>query len=255
MKIIFWAAAITLGLTGSAYAQRNTATIIGTVRDSSGGIISEASVRAVNKATGVDYPTTSDRLGNFIVPDLPPGVYTVTVSQAGFKQYVQEELVLNVDQRPNLDVVLQVGSVSESITVDAWAPMIEATHANIGGVVDKVNVQQLPLNGRQFLQLALLLPGTSPAAGGQTVARGGGPRNVGFQGGGNRATNNTFLVDGVDSFGFRFKNTSLRPSVSSIQEFKILESPYDAQYGVASGVHVSVITSGGTNQFHGELFE
>lgn len=163
MKIIFWSAAIALGLTGSAYAQRNTATIIGTVRDSSGGIIFEASVRAVNKATGVDYPT------------------------------------LNVDQRPNLDVVLQVGSVSESITVDASAPMIEATHANIGAVVDKVNVQQLPLNGRQFLQLALLLPGISPAAGGQTVARGGGPRNVGFQGGGNRATNNTFLVDGIRS--------------------------------------------------------
>ena len=135
------------------------------------------------------------------------------------------------------------------------APLVDATHANIGGVVDNTYTEQLPLNGRQFLQLAFLLPGTSPNAGGQTSARGGGPRNIGLQMGGNRATNNSYLIDGADSFGFRFKNTSLRPSVASIQEFKVLESPYDTQYGVASGVQITVITKSGTNDFHGELFE
>jgi hypothetical protein len=236
-------------------AQRNTASIFGTVTDASGAIIPGVSVRITNDDTGQESASVSDALGNFILPDLAPGRYTLSASMKGFKQFVRKDLRLDVDERPQINVVLQVGDVAEVVTVNEAAPVVDATHANVGGVVGNVFAQELPLNGRQFLQLGLLMPGTSPAAGGQTIARGGGPRNIGVQAAGNRATNNDYLIDGVDSFGFRFKNTSLRPSVASIEEFKILESPYDPQYGTASGMQVTVITKSGTNSFHGELFE
>jgi len=240
---------------GATFAQRNAASIFGTVTDASAAAIPRVSVRVTNENTGVISTATTNEVGNFTMLDLAPGSYTLTATAQGFKQWVQQHIVLNVDQRPQINVTLQVGDTSESVTVQAEIPLVDSTHANIGGVVDNVNTEELPLNGRQFLQLSLLLPGVSPNAGGQPTARGGGPRNVGVQLGGNRPTNNTYIIDGTDSFGFRFKNTSLRPSVASIQEFKVLNSPYDPQYGVVSGVTVNVVTKSGSNQLHGELFE
>lgn len=251
--IAFWS--VFLLTSFAAWAQRNSASIFGSVADSSSSPIAEVSIRVVNDDTGQALSIVTDASGNFVVPDLAPGRYTLEASKDGFKHYVQKNIVLNVDQRPQINITLQLGDVADSVTVTEGIPLVEATHANVGGMIENVASQQLPLNGRQFLQLSMLLPGVSPNAGGQTTQRGGGPRNVGVQLGGNRATNNTYLIDGVDSFGFRFKNTSLRPSVASIQEFKVLEAPYDAQYGVASGVTVNVITKAGTNQIHGELFE
>lgn len=248
-------ALLLLGFMSSAFGQRNTASVFGTVLDPSGSVIAGVNVLIVNDDTGQETKTVTDNLGNFVLPDLSPGRYTLTIGAQGFKQFVRKDLRLAVDQRPQINITLQVGSVTETVTVTEPAPIVDPTHANVGGVVESVYTKQIPLNGRQFLQLALLLPGTSPAAGGQSIGRGGGPRNIGLQAGGNRATNNSYLVDGVDSFGFRFKNTSLRPSVASLEEFKVLESPYDAQYGVASGVQVTVITKSGTNDYHGELFE
>lgn len=239
----------------SLWGQRNAAAIFGTVTDPSGAPVAAANVRLIDINTATTKVVASDDVGNFAIPDLAPGSYRLEVSKAGFKHYVHSNIVLNVDQRPQINIALTLGDTAETVTVTDSVPLVEATHANVGGLVENAAVQQLPLNGRQFLQLTLLLPGVSPAAGGQTVARGGGPRQVGVQLGGNRATNNTYLIDGVDSFGFRFKNASLRPSVASMQEFKVLEAPYDAQYGVASGITVNVITKSGGNQIHGELFE
>jgi hypothetical protein len=239
----------------ATFAQRNAASIFGSVTDPSGAVVPGVKIAAVNENTGVESTATTNEVGNFTLLDLAPGPYTLTATGSGFKQYVQKNLILNVDQRPQVNIALQVGETSESVTVRAEAAVVDTTHANIGGVVDSVNAEGLPLNGRQFLQLSLLLPGVSSNAGGQPTARGGGPRNVGVQLGGNRPTNNTYIIDGVDSFGFRFKNTSLRPSVASIQEFKVLNSPYDPQYGVVSGVTVDVITKAGGKNIHGELFE
>lgn len=236
-------------------AQRNTASIVGNVADPAGNVVPKASIEVINDDTSQGYKTVADDTGSFTILQLAPGHYTMKVSQAGFKLYVQKGIVLNVEDRPQVNVILQVGSVAESVTVNAENSLVELTQASIGALIDNVNTHELPLNGRQFLQLALVLPGVSAAAGGQTVARGGGPRNIGVQAAGNRATNNTFVIDGVDSFGFRFKNTSLRPSVASIDQFKVLESPYDPQYGVVSGLTVNIITKSGTNQLHGEIFE
>jgi hypothetical protein len=253
--VVFLLSALILLSRSLLFAQRNTATVFGTVTDPSGGVITGARIRITNDDNGQASATVSDTLGNFILPDLAPGRYSLAATMPGFKQFVRNNLRLDVDQRPQINVVLQVGDVADTVTVNEGAPVVDATQANVGGLVSNVFAQELPLNGRQFLQLGLILPGTSPAAGGQTTARGGGPRNVGVQAAGNRATNNDYLIDGVDSFGFRFKNTSLRPSVASIDEFKILESPYDAQYGTTSGMQVTVITKSGTNGYHGELFE
>lgn len=253
--LIAFILASTCLLLSPAIAQRNTATVFGTATDSSGAVVSGVNLKITNDATNQEWTTVSDNLGNFILPDLPPGEYTLTATMTGFKQFVRKNLRLDVDQRPQINIVLEVGEITQNVTVEEAAPVVDSTHANVGGVVENVYAREFPLNGRQFLQLGLLLPGTSPNAGGQTSARGGGPRNIGLQAGGNRATNNSYLIDGADSFGFRFKNTSLRPSVASIHEFKVLESPYDAQYGVASGVQLTVITKSGTNELHGELFE
>src|SRR5262245_12718986 len=253
--LAFRVGVLALLIAEGVFAQRNAASIFGAVTDPTGAAVAAAAIRVTNQDTGVSVEVTSDQLGNFLVPDLAPGTYSLTASAPGFKQFVQTKLVLNVDQRPQIRIPLQIGDTRESITVQAEAALLESTHANIGGVIETVNAEQLPLNGRQFLPLALLLPGVAPANGGQTVGRNGGPRNTGVNMGGNRPTNNTYLIDGVDSFGFQWKNTSIRPSIASIQEFKVLNSPYDPQYGVVSGVTVNVITKGGTNQLHGELFE
>jgi hypothetical protein len=236
-------------------AQRNTASVFGTVVDPKGNVVSHANVELVGNETAQKFETVSDEGGRFTLLQIPPGRYSLNVSQSGFKQYSQRDLVLNVEDRPELNVNLELGATAESITVEADNPVIDPTQANVGALIDSVNTHELPLDGRQFLDLALVLPGVSTAAGGQTEARGGGPRNVGVQGAGNRATNNTFVIDGVDSFGFRFKNTSLRPSVASIDQFKVLESPYDPEYGVVSGLVVNIITKSGTNELHGEAFE
>jgi hypothetical protein len=246
---------LTLLFAGAGIAQRNAASIFGRVTDQTGAAVQGVIVKVTHDNTGIARTAMTNEVGNFTILDLPPGPYTLSTEAQGFKQYVQRNLVLNVDQRPQLNIALEVGATTESVTVQAIVPLVDSTHANIGGVVDNVNTEGLPLNGRQFLQLSLMLPGVSPNAGGQPTARGGGPRNVGVQLGGNRPTNNTYIIDGVDSFGFRFKNTSLRPSVASIQEFKVLNSPYDSQYGVVSGVTVDVITKSGGNKVHGELFE
>lgn len=248
-------ALLMLAIATATLGQRNAASIFGSVTDPSGAAVPRVSIKATNENTGVESVATTNDVGNFTLLDLAPGPYTLSTTAQGFKQYIQKNLVLNVDQRPQINIVLELGNASESVTVRAEVPLVDSTHANIGGVVNNINTEELPLNGRQFLQLSLLLPGVSPNAGGQPTARGGGPRNVGVQLGGNRPTNNTYIIDGVDSFGFRFKNTSLRPSVASIQEFKVLNSPYDAQYGVVSGVTVNVITRAGGNRIHGELFE
>ncbi|MGH9633109.1 MAG: carboxypeptidase-like regulatory domain-containing protein, partial [Bryobacteraceae bacterium] len=219
----------------------NTATVVGAVTDQSAAAVTGVSIVLTNIATGTSRTTLSDSAGYFVLPDLAPGEYTLTAKHAGFRTYLQSGIVLNVDQRPRLEVVLQVGEVTQEVSVTATVPIVESQNANIGGLVDQTMTQQLPLNGRQFLQLATLMPGVSVNAGSQVTGRGAGPRSFGIQLLGSRPTDNTYLIDGVDSFAFKFKNTSVRPAVGSVQEFNVLQNPYDVQYGITSGASVNVI--------------
>src|SRR5947209_13771018 len=130
----FWLGAFML-FTSVLVAQRNTATVFGTVTDSSGAVVAGVNVKITNSDTGQESVTVSDTLGNFILPDLPPGRYALAAAMPGFKQFLRNNLRLDVDQRPQINVVLQVGDVSDTVTVNEEAPMVDATQANVGGLV------------------------------------------------------------------------------------------------------------------------
>src|SRR5262245_54431686 len=237
-------------------AQFETATLTGTVTDAGGGVVQNAAVKAVNEGTNVEASATSNTDGRYVFTGLRPGAYRITVTASGFKQYVSAGLPLQVNQAARLDIQLSVGAVSEQVAVTAEAPVLETESASRGAVIDQQKMVELPLNGRDYNQLALLSPGVLAPT----------PRlqSVGFRGAfnvnGNRAFQNAFQLDGVDntsySNSFRGLNVQLvQPSVEAIQEFKIQTNAYSAEFGRSSGALVNAVIRSGTNQLHGSAYE
>lgn len=238
------------------YGQFETATLTGIVTDASGGGVPNASVKAVNEATNVEASTATNTEGRYVFAGLRPGSYRFTVAAAGFKQFASAGLQLQVNQAARLDVHLSVGAVTEEVLVTAEAPVLESESSNRGSVIDQQKMVELPLNGRDYNQLALLSPGVLAAT----------PRlqSVGFRGvfnvNGNRAFQNAFQLDGVDntsySNSFRGMNVQVvQPSVEAIQEFKIQTNAYSAEFGRSSGALINAVIRSGTNQVHGSLYE
>ena len=244
-----------------ASAQVATAEISGTVLDSTGAAVANAKVVASNTATNVSRETTSDGTGSYIITLLPPGDYVVTVESTGFRKLVQSGLTLQINQQARLDLTLQIGQVSETLEVTAQAPLLEAESSSLGTVVSEQLVNQLPLNGRNFIQLATLTPGVNgvgfSATG--TIMSGTRPddRRPGTEifSNGNREGSNNFLYDGIDDNERLTLSIVLRPAVEAVREFKIQTNLYSADIGRSSGAVVDVITKSGTNQLHGSLFE
>lgn len=236
------------------YAQQTSGRIIGTVADSSGAVVPNASVTVTNTSTGLTRTATTNAQGDYAVEALPDGTYTVTVKAANFKQFVAKSVVLHVASTATVDAHLQLGSVAQEITVQANALQVQTDSASLGAVIDGTQVKELPLNGRSFVELTQLQPGVSAANNFDT-------KNKGLQGGvdmsvnGNPTTNNLFLIDGVNNNDTGSNRTILiYPSNEAIAEFKMLTNSYGAQYGQASGAVISIVTRGGTNQFHGSAF-
>jgi hypothetical protein len=238
------------------YAQFETATLTGVVSDPTGGLIAQATVRLLNEATNIEVSTTTDGEGRYSFVALRPGSYRISVSAPGFKQYVSSGLVLQVNQAGRVDVSLSVGEVSESIEVTAATPILETETAARGAVIDQTKIVELPLNGRDYNQLALLSPGVLAPT----------PRlqSVGFKGvfnvNGNRAFNNAFQLDGVDntsySNSFRGLNVQVvQPSIEALQEFKIQTNAYSAEFGRSSGALINAVIRSGGNELHGSAFE
>jgi hypothetical protein len=240
----------------TAFAQFESATMTGVVTDAAGAVVPNVAVKAVQESTNVEASAVTNQEGRFFFPSLRPGSYRVEASAPGFKKAVTAGLVLQVNQAARLDLQLSVGDVTEQVQVSAEAPLLETESASRGAVIDHTKIVELPLNGRDYNQLALLSPGVLAPT----------PRlqSVGFRGAfnvnGNRAFQNAFQLDGVDntsySNSFRGLNVQvIQPSVEALQEFKIQTNAYSAEFGRSAGALVNAVVRSGTNGFHGTGYE
>src|SRR5579864_1611714 len=239
-------------------AQEVTARLSGTVKDSAGGGVPEAALTATNSSTGVVTRTTSGGSGDYVFPALAPGTYTLSVEKAGFTTGVMSGISLNVDQKASLDVVLQVGQVTQSVNVEASAPLVDSTSASLGTVVDERPILDLPLNLRRSGALALVVPGTVDTTNRSLTSangNGSGFNDNSYSGSGGRSSANLILIDGMISRALNNGGFALQPIPEMVKEFKIENNIYDAAFGIASGTTMNLITESGTNSFHGSAWE
>lgn len=240
----------------TAFAQQETATITGSVRDASGAIVPRATVTVTNIQTNISVKTESDEAGFYVIPSLRPGEYSVSAESAGFPKIVRTGVTLQVAQVARIDLTLQAGQLTEVVEVVGATPLLDTQTSSRGLVIDEKKIVELPLNGRDYNQLALLSPGVLP----------GTPRlaSVNFKGvlnvNGNRTFNNVFLLDGVDNISysnsFRGENVQLvQPSIEALQEFKIQTNAYSAEFGRSSGAVVNATIKSGTNTLRGSVYE
>lgn len=259
MRRLFFLLTFLLLTTSAAFAQVDRATLSGTVRDSSGAPLPGAAVTVTNVATNVSSEQRTGDAGAFLIVNLIPGRYQVSVELASFKRSVQT-VTLEVAQRASVDVTLEVGTVTEAVTVTESAPQLKPSDATLGAVIPQSQVANLPLAIRNWDDLLALVPGVqqdryTEQGGGTSFGRTGGVNVHGA-----RALQNNFLLDGVDNNSISENVQELttqvsRPSVDAIQEFKVITSPYSAEYGRSPGAAVSVSTKSGTNSLHGTFYE
>jgi hypothetical protein len=240
-------------LTG--YAQ-STATLSGTITDPSGAVVPQAQVTVQELSTGVDRTAASDASGLYAIPSLQPGTYSVTVHASGFSDYKIASLTLQVAQSATENVKLGVARAGEVVQVQAAEPIVDAQTITVGQVIDQRTVQKIPLNGRHFLDLTNLTPGTvvPPVTGNLTSAsRGLGASS--FDTAGQREDSVNFMINGINLNDASQNQITFQPSINTTAEFKISNSTYSAEYGRSSGAIVNVATRSGTNNFHGEAFD
>jgi Carboxypeptidase regulatory-like domain/TonB-dependent Receptor Plug Domain len=251
---LFLPIAIAILLTGQSYGQQTTGSISGTITDASGAAVPNATIIVNSPTTGLSRTVSANNGGQYSVEELPSGGYEVTVKVANFKEAIVKGVIVQVATNATVNTELQIGSVSDTVTVEANAVQVQIESGAIGNVIDGGQVKELPLNGRSFVQLTQLQPGVSAANNFDT-------KNKGLQGGvdmsvnGNPTTNNLFLIDGVNNNDTGSNRTILiYPSNEAIGEFKFVTNSYGAEYGQASGGIISIVTRNGTNQFHGSAF-
>jgi len=235
----------------SLFASGPTGSITGTVTDPTGAVVPKARIVVINEGTNATRDAETNPDGDYTVALLPPGRYRVTAESLGFRKSIFSDVTVDVDQTMRVDFTLEVGAATEEVHVKDTAPAIQADTSTLGQVVNNRLVQELPLNQRNFLDFALLVPGSQlPAEGSQNSTQGGA-----LSVNGAREQSNNFLLDGVDNNDPYINQFVALPSVDAIQEFKVQSSDYSAEYGRASGAQINVVLKSGTNQFHGTLFE
>ena len=233
-----------------ASAQYNTAEIGGIVKDAQGGVLPGATVTAFHLASGQRVERVTDEVGRFFLPALQVGEFTLSVELQGFRSFTQTGIVLRVGQRVEIPVVLTIGGLSEAVTITAEAPLLQTANAEISEVIANRQVLQLPLNGRQFLQLAQLTDGVAIPPGGTrgTALEQAGSLPAVY---GQRSGHNIYLIDGVKVTDEYFNNLVVSPSLDAIQEFKISKTMYPAEFGGKASALVNVVTKSGGNAVHG----
>lgn len=231
--------------------------ITGEVRDTSGAAVSGAKVSIVNSATNANRNSVSNDAGVYSFPSLPPGTYTVKVEKAGFKTATAKDVLVQVQQTVRLDIDMTVGSVSESIEVSAQASALTTENSTLGTVVENKRIVELPLNGRNYLQLVALAPNTStgfPSAGQARSRQGGFRSETSIAIAGQRSSFNHYSLDGVENTDPNFNTFVIQPSIDALQEFKVQTGVYSAEFGRATA-QINVLTKSGGNQYHGTAFE
>ena len=255
MKCLLVIVAVCLLSPGSMLNGQESAVagIVGAVKDASGSSVAGANVTVTNTGTGAERRTVSDDSGDFSVPNLQPATYTIRVEKPGFQAAVVAPFDLRVGLVLRQTVTLAVGAVSEAVTVQAEAPLMQTETGTVGQVIDQKRIVDLPLNGRNLVQLAALSAGVSP----RLIQRGTpqyGERNLFVTVDGGRDSSTNYVIDGVYVRSLRFNNLSLQPAVDTIQEFNILRNSFSAEYGQGQSV-VTAVTRSGSNQLHGSVFE
>jgi len=237
-----------------ASAQTATAEITGTVKDSSGGVVPGVKLTITRQSSGQERQSISDSSGNYVAPSLAIGEYTIKAELEGFKTQIRQGIALQVGQQARVDLTMDPGEVTQQITVQESVPQVNTTNAEVSEVITNQRITELPLNGRQFIQLTILSDnvyltpqGTRGAALGETG------RTIVV--GGQRAGHNMYYLDGVSITDQYFNNMVISPSIDEIQEFKIQKSIYSAEFGGKASASVSAATKSGSNNFHGTVFE
>src|SRR5437667_9397187 len=231
--------------------------ISGETRDSSGAIVAGAVVTVVNSGTNATRTVATNEAGEYAFPSLLPGMYSVKVERTGFKTVVRNQIELQVQLAARVDFELQIGQVSESIEVRADATLMVTDNATVGTVIENKRITELPLNGRNYLQLVSLAPNVSTgfSSQGQAGARQGGIRaGQTISVAGQRTNFNHYTLDGTENTAPNFNTFVVLPSIDAIQEFKVQTGVYPAEFGRQT-TQINVLTKSGTNQYHGTAFE
>ena len=237
-------------------AQVTTGSILGTIHDSTGAVVPNATVTITDTGKGTSSVKQTDANGEYDVPFLIPGTYNVSVDMGGFKRSISSNVVLDIDQKARVDFALEPGGATETVQVNTAPPLIRLDSSELGEVVGKKQVENLPLNGRNFASLVYLVPGVTAGQAGENLSGSSSfnPRAASnFNSLGSQANTNAFLVDGIVDNEWTFNTVMVQPSVESIAEFKVLTGSYSADFGGGAGV-VSVSTRSGSNGIHGEVF-
>src|SRR5215469_12916937 len=239
-------------LTGKLLAQAGaTGTILGTVTDSTSAIVLNAKVTVTNTATNVDFRTTTSSAGDYNAPDLNPGTYKVTVEAPGFQKFITTGLVLTVNQRLRTDAQLKPGAVTETLEVTAQAVTLDTDSAAQSQLVSQQQVESLPLNGRNFMQLLLVGAGAVTVGGEQGTMRQGEGNAISVNGG--RPEGNNYTLDGLVNTDAALVTPAVILSQDAIQEFKVSSGTYSADQGF-SATQINIVSKGGTNSLHGAAF-
>lgn len=246
---------VVLAATSAGWAQKDMGNIVGVVKDGTGAVVPDAKVAVTDVDHGTIFPTSTNSSGEYVAGPLRIGQYTVTVEKTGFKRAVAGPITLNVQDRLAVDVTLQVGTFRETMTVSTTAAQLETETSELGQVVGSRTATTLPLNGRNFAQLAQLAVGVAPSEPGSRTET-----SYGFSSNGARALQNNFLLDGIDNnanLGDVLNGSAyvIQPSVDAIGEFKVETNSYSSEFGRGNGAIMNAVIKSGTNAFHGDLYE
>ena len=242
-------------VTATLYGQSITGDLVVNVTDSSGGTVSGAHLALTHADTNVQLTGATDTLGNYVLPQLKPGRYLLEVSAPGFRKADVTDIVVAIGQRAQVNVVLTLGAITETVSVSGTAEAALAENASIGQVINSQSIVELPLNGRNFIQLAQISAGAAPIGIGTSPASswtGRSDSTLSIDGG--RETNNSFLVNGIETRNSRFGSAGIRPSADAIEEFSVQRSTFGAEFGRSSAI-INTTIRAGTNGVHLAVFE
>jgi hypothetical protein len=257
-RLLVFAVLVFLSLPNDLSAQAITAKVVGTVTDPSGAAVQAALVSITNVQTNQPRTTKTNEVGNYEFSFLPIGAYTLGVEATGFQKAEVSQFQLSVDQVARINVQLNIGEVAEKVSVEASTVALQTENVTVGTVIDSQKVVELPLNGRSFVQLALLTPGVNPGTPGSITvrrSRGAVGQQVGMSANGARDTQNRFYYDGIEAMDLDSYSFSFSPSIDAVQEFRVETSTYSAEVGGAPGGQVNLMSKSGTNRMHGTLWE